>query len=212
MIPSSVQTPTRQAHIATWIADMLRIGNLLWVFIQRVKSSLRYLYLASSMHSNHLGPLLASHSGSFTLVALFVLDVLGDLVETNLLGNSLSSSSVLGTRLVLEDGVDLLEGETLELGQDDSGVDETADTEAHEDNVGLVANVGDHDWGDLGDGKVWKRCQDCSDSAVTLNSLMIQLTADEMDIPLARMSRGKTSADTTQARGPQVTANQTMYQ
>lgn len=158
MIPSSVQTPTRQAHIATWIADMLRIGNLLWVFVQRVKSSLRYLYLASSMHSNHLGPLLASHSGSFTLVALFVLDVLGDLVETDLLGDSLSSSSVLGTRLVLEDGVDLLEGETLELGQDDSGVDETADTEAHEDDVRLVANVGDHDWGDLGNGKVWKRC------------------------------------------------------
>ena len=38
------------------------------------------------------------------------------------------------------------------------------------------------------------------------------LTAEEMDIPLALMSRGNTSADTTQARGPQVTANQTMNQ
>jgi hypothetical protein len=37
------------------------------------------------------------------------------------------------------------------------------------------------------------------------------LTADEIDIPLARMSKGKTSAETTQANGPQVTANVAMY-
>ena len=37
-------------------------------------------------------------------------------------------------------------------------------------------------------------------------------TADEMDMPLARMSSGNTSADTTQARGPQVTAKLAMYQ
>ena len=42
--------------------------------------------------------------------------------------------------------------------------------------------------------------------------LMSQLTAEEIDIPLARMSRGNTSADTTQASGPQVVANQVMYQ
>jgi hypothetical protein len=41
---------------------------------------------------------------------LLVLNVGGDLIETDLFGDSLSSSSVLGTRLVLEDSVDLLEG------------------------------------------------------------------------------------------------------
>jgi hypothetical protein len=38
-----------------------------------------------------------------------VLDILNSLVETDLLGNSFSSSSVFGTRLVLEDSVDFLE-------------------------------------------------------------------------------------------------------
>jgi hypothetical protein len=38
-----------------------------------------------------------------------------------------------------------------------------------------------------------------------------QLTAEEIDIPLARMSRGKTSAETTQARGPHVMAKVAMY-
>lgn len=36
--------------------------------------------------------------------------------------------------------------------------------------------------------------------------------ADEIDIPLARMSSGKTSAETTQAKGPQVTAKLAMGQ
>lgn len=40
---------------------------------------------------------------------------------------------------------------------------------------------------------------------------MIQLTADEIDMPLARMSSGNTSAETTHASGPHVTANQVMY-
>ena len=43
-------------------------------------------------------------------VGLFgVLHIGGGLVETNLLGHSLSSFSVLGTGLVLEDRVDLFE-------------------------------------------------------------------------------------------------------
>jgi hypothetical protein len=36
-----------------------------------------------------------------------VLNIMGDLVETNLLGNPLSSCSVLGTGLIVEDSVDL---------------------------------------------------------------------------------------------------------
>lgn len=46
-----------------------------------------------------------------------VSDVLNGLVETDLLGNSFSSGSVLGTRLVLEDGIDFLEGQSFELGK-----------------------------------------------------------------------------------------------
>jgi hypothetical protein len=46
-----------------------------------------------------------------------VSDILNGLVETDLLGNSFSSSSVFGTRLVLEDGIDFLEGQSLELGK-----------------------------------------------------------------------------------------------
>jgi hypothetical protein len=46
-----------------------------------------------------------------------VSDILNGLVETDLLGNSFSSCSVLGTRLVLEDGIDLLERQSLELRQ-----------------------------------------------------------------------------------------------
>lgn len=46
---------------------------------------------------------------------LRVLDVGGGLVEPDLLGDSFSSLSVLGARLVLEDGVDLLQTETLQL-------------------------------------------------------------------------------------------------
>jgi len=38
---------------------------------------------------------------------LGVLNVIGDLVETDLLGDPLSSCSVLGTRLIVEDGIDL---------------------------------------------------------------------------------------------------------
>ena len=38
---------------------------------------------------------------------LGMLDVIGDLVETNLLGDPLSSCSVLSTGLVVEDGIDL---------------------------------------------------------------------------------------------------------
>lgn len=44
-----------------------------------------------------------------------VSDILNSLVETNLLGDSFSSSSVLGTGLVIEDVIDFLEGQTLEL-------------------------------------------------------------------------------------------------
>lgn len=44
-----------------------------------------------------------------------VSDILNGLVETDLLGDSFSSGSVLGTRLVLEDGIDFLEGQSLEL-------------------------------------------------------------------------------------------------
>lgn len=98
------------------------------------------------------------------------------------------------------------------LGEDEDGVDESDNAEAHEDNVGLVTNVGDHDGGDLSDGEVCAISSGLDDAMDAGDSLMIQLTADEMDIPLARMSRGKTSAETTQARGPQVTANQAMYQ
>ena len=38
---------------------------------------------------------------------LGVLDILSDLVETDLLGDSFSSSSVFGTGLILEDGIDI---------------------------------------------------------------------------------------------------------
>jgi hypothetical protein len=38
---------------------------------------------------------------------LRVLNIMGDLVETNLLGDPLSSCSVLGTGLIIEDSVDL---------------------------------------------------------------------------------------------------------
>jgi hypothetical protein len=41
--------------------------------------------------------------------------ILLDLVETDLLGNTLSSGSVLGTGSVVEDRIDLFEGKTLEL-------------------------------------------------------------------------------------------------
>jgi hypothetical protein len=73
-------------------------------------------------------------------------------------------------------------------------------------------------------------------TAYKLNPLIIQLTADDILIPFARISRGKTeyrksqkggfsylstltegesyspSADTTQASGPQVTAKFAIYQ
>jgi hypothetical protein len=46
---------------------------------------------------------------------LLVLNIISELVKTNLLGNSFSSGSVLGSRLVVEDSIDFFEGQTLEL-------------------------------------------------------------------------------------------------
>ena len=46
----------------------------------------------------------------------------------------------------------------------------------------------------------------------TISRQTDQLVADETAIPLALMSRGNTSAETTQASGPHVTAKLAMYQ
>jgi hypothetical protein len=92
--------------------------------------------------------------GLALLGGLLVLDLVGNLVEADLLGDALSALPVLGTGLVVEDGVDLLEGQTLELGKEEDGVEEADDAEAHEDDVRLVTDVGEHDGGDLGDCEV----------------------------------------------------------
>lgn len=90
------------------------------------------------------------------VLVLGVLDVGGDLVQADLLGDTLATGEVFGTGGVFEDlssalclyvfayKVDLLQGETLELGKDEDRVQETDDTEAHEDDVCLVADVLDH--------------------------------------------------------------------
>lgn len=83
-----------------------------------------------------------------------MLDLVGDLVQTNLGCNTLSSCSVLNTRIVVEDVVDLFERETLEFGKDEYGEKEADNTEAHEDDVGLIANASDHVRGNHGDREV----------------------------------------------------------
>lgn len=95
---------------------------------------------------------------SFGIVdLLLVLNLLGNLVQTDLGSNTLSSCSVLGTGLVVEDPVDLFERETLKFWKDEDGIQEANDTEAHEDDVGLVANVIDHVRGDHSDSEVHLR-------------------------------------------------------
>lgn len=83
-----------------------------------------------------------------------MLNLVGNLVQTNLGSNTLSSCSVLSTRSVVEELVDLFERETLELGKDEDGVQEADNTEAHEDDVSLVANAFDHVRGNHGHGEV----------------------------------------------------------
>ena len=58
-----------------------------------------------------------SHVSSFAvgMRLLLVNDIGGDLVETDLLGDSLSSGSVFSTSVIVEYPVDLLEGKTLGL-------------------------------------------------------------------------------------------------
>lgn len=83
-----------------------------------------------------------------------MLHILRDLVQTNLLGNPLAPRSVLCARLVIEDVVDFLEGQTLEFREEDDRVDETDNAEGHEDHVGSPGDGSEHDWGDEGDGEV----------------------------------------------------------
>ena len=94
-----------------------------------------------------------SVNGLFT-TTLLVLNVGRKLVKTNLLGDTFSPFSVLGSTVVLENGVDLLEGKTLELREDKPGVEESGNTEAHEDDVSSVPDVVEHDGSDLGNGEV----------------------------------------------------------
>jgi hypothetical protein len=113
-----------------------------------------------------------------------VLHLVRHLVKADLLGDALTALPVLGPRLVVEDLVDLLERETLELEersvdgytqakveavtnlrQDEDGVEKTDDTEAHEDDVGLVADVRKHHRGDLGDSEVHNPAKDKSVTA-----------------------------------------------
>lgn len=83
-----------------------------------------------------------------------MLDLVGDLVQTNLSSNTISSCSVLSTRSVVEELVYLFKGETLEFGKDEDGKQEADDTEAHEDDVSLVANAFNHVRRNHGNSKV----------------------------------------------------------
>lgn len=103
---------------------------------------------------------------SMTTIILSMLDILGDLVQAYLLGNPLTTLQVLLSRGVFEDLssastlqtkthlVNLLQGEALELREDEDGVQETNEAEAHEYNVCLPADVVDHHWRDHCDGEV----------------------------------------------------------
>lgn len=83
-----------------------------------------------------------------------MLDLVGDLVQTNLSSNTISSCSVLSTRSVVEELIYLFKGETLEFGKDKDGIQEADDTEAHEDDVSLVANAFNHVRGNHGNSEV----------------------------------------------------------
>lgn len=86
--------------------------------------------------------------------AFFVVNVRGEFIETDLLSDTFSPLSVLGSTVVVENGIDLLERQTLELGEEKPGVEESDDTEAHEDDVGSPCDVVEHDRGDFGNGEV----------------------------------------------------------
>jgi hypothetical protein len=88
------------------------------------------------------------------LPTLLVLDIGSELVQTNLLSNTFSPLSVLCSAVILENGIDLLERKTLELGEDEPSIQESSNAEAHEDDVSLVSDVVEHDRGDLGNGEV----------------------------------------------------------
>lgn len=87
-------------------------------------------------------------------VIVDVLHITRHLVETNLLGDALTAALVLGTRLVTKDLVDVLKGLALEFGENEDRVEETDDTEAHENDVRLPTNRVEHDRRDHGNGKV----------------------------------------------------------
>lgn len=54
----------------------------------------------------------------------------------------------------MEELVNLFERKTLEFRKNENGEEEAEDTEAHEDDVGLVANASDHVRGNHRDGEV----------------------------------------------------------
>jgi len=94
---------------------------------------------------------------SATRTVLLVLDLLCDLVEPDLLGDTLPPRGILGTACVLENSVNLFERLALELGEEEPGLEESDDTESHEDEVGAVAansNCPEHDGRGESDGEI----------------------------------------------------------
>jgi hypothetical protein len=96
------------------------------------------------------------------------------------------------------------------LWKQENRVDETYYTENHKDQVGSPEDVLEHDGGSQSHSEIHEPTKGESANIAKRRRRRTHFTADEIDIPLARMSRGKTSAETTQANGPQVTAKVAM--
>lgn len=83
------------------------------------------------------------------LGVLRVLNMVGQLVQANLLGNALTAQRILGAGLVAKDVVHFFQGKSLEFRQKEHGIKQAHHTETHEDEVRLVANVVEHNRGGL---------------------------------------------------------------
>ena len=87
---------------------------------------------------------------SVVLAVLLVHDLVLDLVQTDLLGDTLAALAVFATGLVLEDLVNLLERLVTEFGEEENGVEDGDNHEAHEDDVRPETGVVDEHRSDLG--------------------------------------------------------------
>lgn len=113
--------------------------------------------------------------------------------------------------------VDLLEGESLGLGDEEVGVEEGAGAEGSPDEEHLGLEIAlvlvNHVWSDDGDDLsrlLVKPITYATHTSLLLTQFQSQLDAVDRATPRERMGRGKISPMTTQAPGPQALAKKKM--